>query len=135
MAKAIDNLLSEPQEQHFGVLGGYASLWVDLGTEFHNKHTLAVCKKYNIKLYSTFNSKTKAVFAERVLRTVKGKIYRALTHYNTKNYIQFLQRIVDSYNASPHRGLLGDTPNNVHAMTDPDKIEILADAMYEQFFF
>ena len=101
---------------------------------FHNKLTLAVCRKHNIKHYSKHNRGTKAVYAERVLKTLKSEIYRALTHFNTKNYIQFLERIVASYNASPHRGLLGDNPDRVHAMTDRGKIEKLADDMYEQKF-
>ena len=129
VAKALDTILSQD-----AALGSQPSLWTDEGTEFHNKLTLAVCGKYNIKHYSTHNRGTKAVYAERVLKTLKSKIYRALTHYNTKNYIQFLERIVDSYNASPHRGLLGDNPDRVHAMTDRGKIEKLADDMYEQKF-
>ena len=130
VAKALDTILSQDEP-----LGNVAtSLWTDQGTEFYNKSTLAVCRKYNIKLYSTYNRGTKAVYAERVIKTLKSKIHRTLTHYKSKNYIQFLERIVDSYNASPHRGLLGETPDRVHTMTHRGKIENLADDMYEQKF-
>ena len=129
VAKALDTILTQD-----AALGSRASLWTDEGTEFHTQLTRAVCQKHNINHYSTHNRGTKAVYAERVLKTLKSKLYRALTHFNTKNYIQFLERIVASYNASPHRGLLGDNPDRVHAMTDKGKIEKLADDMYEQKF-
>merc|ERR1739842_226671 len=121
VAKALDTILSQN-----AALGSRPSLGTDEGTEFHNKLTLAVCGKHNIKHYSTHNRGTKAVYAERVLKTLKSKMYRALTHFNTKNYIQFLERIVASYNAAPHRGLLGDNPDRVHAMTDKGIISQLS---------
>ena len=133
VAEALDSILRRD-----AALGspsrGKASLWTDEGKEFHNDITRAVCRKHNMNLYSTHNRGTKAVYAERVLKTLKSKLYRALTHFNTKNYMRFLKRTVASYNASPHRGLLGDNPDRVHAMTDKGKIEKLADDMYEQKF-
>ena len=129
VADALDKILEQEPLGH-----SYTSLWVDLGGEFHNKFTLAVCRKYNIKLYSTYNRGTKAVYAERVLQTLKTKIFRALTHYNSKNYMQFLEGIVKSYNSSSHKGLLGDTPVNVHGMKDRNEIDELSQNMFEQKF-
>lgn len=111
----------------------YTHLWVDRGKEFFSKAGLQVCAKFNVNMYSTL-TRLKAVFAERVIRTLKQKLYRALTHFNTKNYIQYLEPIVSSYNNSPHRGLLGQTPNSVHDMTDRVKISTLARKMYGQKF-
>merc|ERR1712055_380806 len=55
VAMALDTILSQD-----AALGSRASLWTDEGTEFHNKLTLAVCRKHNINHYSTHNRGTKA---------------------------------------------------------------------------
>ena len=46
-----------------------AKLWVDRGSEFHNKTFKSLLKEYETKLYSTY-SDLKAVFIERFNRTL-----------------------------------------------------------------
>ena len=50
-----------------------ANLWTDLGSEFINKQFKKWCGDNDINLYHT-GGESKAVFAERVIRTIKGMI-------------------------------------------------------------
>ena len=96
---------------------GYSRLFTDHGGEFYNKEVNKYLSSKRIKLYSNFSRETKASLAERVLKTIKDKIYRYLTEYNTLSYIDVLPDIVRTYNNSPHKGLgVGQTPAQVHAM-------------------
>ena len=53
-------------------------IWVDQGSEFHNKSFKDFLKINNIKIYSTYNE-GKSVVAERFIRTLKNKIYKHMT--------------------------------------------------------
>ena len=106
-------------------------LWIDRGSEMFNPHFTKVAKTASIKMYATKNYDTKSVYAERHIRTIKSRLYKAMTHFNTRRWIDMLPKIVTSYNLSAHRGLLGLTPNHVHSMKNPTKIRHLANRMYE----
>ena len=84
----------------------------DKGTEFLNKHTQSVFKKFKVHHYTYTNQEIKASFVERVTRTLKQKIYRHFTHNNTYNYIDVLPDMVSSYNAAVHSSH-GKAPNKV----------------------
>ena len=103
---------------------GVSRLNSDEGKEFYNKYVHQYLKRKKIKLYSVHSREIKASIAERVIRTLKSKIYRHLTHNNTLTYINALKDIVTSYNNSPHRGL-GDnqTPAQIHSLTARDDIK------------
>lgn len=77
------------------------NVMTDKGTEF------SVLKKYltqhGIKYYNAENSETKASVAERVIRTIKGRMYRYFTHTATTKFIDKLQDFADAYNSSVHR--------------------------------
>jgi hypothetical protein len=90
---------------------------VDKGGEFKNVATKTYMKEQGINFYTTKNPDTKAAIAERVIRTLKGRIYRYLTHNNTKKYIDILDDVVDSYNSSKHRSI-GMAPNEVTKETE-----------------
>jgi transposase InsO family protein len=78
----------------------------DDGTEFFNKHFKQLMKEYDINLFST-RSDLKAAIAERVIRTIKEKIYRALDN-DVKlgnNWIQILKPVVSSYNHTFHEAI------------------------------
>ena len=125
VANAFQHILHKGE-----IFGRY--LWVDRGGEFFNAHFTKVANDASIKMYATQNYDTKSVYAERHLRTIKSKLYRMMTHLNTRRYIELLPKIVIAYNSSRHRGLLGLTPNYVHKMKNPRQIQLLADRMYEQ---
>ena len=77
-----------------------------------------------IILYSVSSREIKAAIAERFIRTLKGKLFRYMTHQNTKKYIHILPDIINSYNLTQHRGLGGKhTPVEIHRLTDPDEIQ------------
>ena len=100
----------------------------DEGKEFYNKHVNQLLDSKGIVLYSVSSREIKASIAERVIRTIKGKLYRYMSHCNTRHYIDILDEVIDSYNHSSHSGLGNQqTPFHVHHITDPLKIE-------EQFY-
>ena len=47
----------------------------DQGTEFLNRHFWALMKEEDIELYNTYNE-TKASIVERLIRTLKTKMWR-----------------------------------------------------------
>lgn len=94
---------------------GVSRLFTDLGSEFYNQDVKNYLKSKRIKLYSNFSRETKASLAERVIKTIKSKVYKYMTEKNTLRYIDVLQSIVNTYNNSPHRGLgAQQTPAQVH---------------------
>ena len=76
----------------------------DNGTEFYNKPVKDLFKKYNINHYST-HSEMKASLAERVIQTLKNRIYRLFTYRKNKKYIDLLDDLVYSYNKSYHHSI------------------------------
>jgi len=88
------------------------NIQTDKGTEFRNQQLQDVFKNHNINFYTTQDPDTKAAFAERVIRTIKSRIYRYMTLKSTKRYIDVLQDLVTSYNSSKHRSI-GMAPKDV----------------------
>ena len=115
-----------------GTSYNYRYLWVDEGTEFYGEPMATLAKRHNIKLYHVFNRRYKAALVERCIRTFKERLYRIIAHHNTKNYLPFVKSNVDSYNSSPHSGLLNLTPNFVHSITDREILMTLAKLCYKK---
>ena len=65
------------------------------------KEYLADCEIYQ---QVTRNEK-KANYAERVIQTLKKKIYKYLYYHKTHKYIDVLQELVEGYNESYHSGI------------------------------
>ena len=61
-------------------------------------------KSEEIQLYNTYNE-TKASVVERVIRTLKTRMWRYFTAKRTRRYIDVLQDLVGSYNKSKHRSI------------------------------
>ena len=80
----------------------------DQGTEFFNKHFKPLMKEEDIELYNTYNE-TKASIVERLIRTLKTKMWRYFTAKKTMRYIDVLPNLVDSYNHSMHRSIKDET--------------------------
>ena len=112
-AKALNHILSKPESK------GYRRLWTDCGKEFLNRHVARVLEERNIVLYHTVSHEIKVAHAERVIRTLKGRIYRYLTEHGTETYLPVLDKIVTAYNRHQHRGLNMLTPLEVHRYTSP----------------
>ena len=76
----------------------------DQGTKFFNKHFKALLKDKAIELYNTYNE-TKALIVERLIRTLKSRMWRYLTAKKTMRYIYTLPDLVCSYNHTVHRSI------------------------------
>ena len=87
-------------------------LRTDKGTEFTNRAVKKLMRDENIDAYTTKNE-TKANYAERVIRTLKGLVYRYFHHKQTYVYTDVLQQLVDNYNQRPHRSLNGLSPDEI----------------------
>lgn len=82
-------------------------LQTDNGTEFFNTHFQNLMKEYKIIHFSNRSDLTKAAVVERVIRTIKEKIYRALDNDPnlTNDWSLIIQPIVDSYNNTFHSAI------------------------------
>ena len=110
----------------------YSRLWVDRGGEYYNKSVQKILEKHGIKMYSVHNYRVKASYSERVIKTIKIKLYKMFTQFNSYNYIKHLDNVVEAYNNSKHTGLLGMTPNQVHKITDEVALTDLTKKMVNQ---
>lgn len=93
IVKAIEPILAKRNIVH---------VQSDLGKEFYNSKFSTLMKKYNINHYSTYST-LKASICERLIRTIKTKLYRELTAQGSHNWISILNKVMDEYNNSVHR--------------------------------
>ena len=84
----------------------------DDGKEFVNHKLKKFLDSNDINFY-TVKSENKACIVERVIRTLKEKIYRYFTYTKSKKYIDIIDDIVSSYNATYHR-TIKMAPNQVN---------------------
>lgn len=87
------------------------NLQTDQGKEYYNTHFQSLMKKYNINHYSTF-SITKAAICERVIRTLKEKLFKYFTLNGSYRWIDILPEIVRNYNNQRH-SVIGMKPSQV----------------------
>ena len=78
--------------------------WVDRGSEFYNNKFKSFREKNDIEMCSTYNE-GKSVVAERVIKTLKNKIYKHMTTIGKNGYFNDLDDIVDEYNNSIHSSI------------------------------
>ena len=76
-------------------------------------------RKKKLFANSEYSQETKASVCERAIPTLKHKIYRDPTAHNMLEYLSVLNSLVSAYNNTPHRGLKGKTPSQVHMLSDP----------------
>ena len=77
-------------------------IWIDKGSELHNRSMKSWLGKNDIEMYSTHNE-GKSVVAERFIRTIKNTIYKHMTSISKNVYIDKLDDIVNEYNNTKHR--------------------------------
>lgn len=90
----------------------------DEGGEFVNRTVLNFLNAEGVRHY-IIKSDKKACVVERVIRTLKERIFRYFTFTGTQRYINHLQDFVDSYNNSYHR-TIKMTPNEVTVENEKD---------------
>ena len=83
----------------------------DSGKEFLNSKVQHFFKRNNIHHFTTSNE-VKAHLAERVIRTLRSRLKRLITHTQNNSYIDQLQDIVGAYNDSLHSSI-GMAPSRV----------------------
>ena len=93
------------------------NLRTDKGTEFKNRAVKKLLSDEDINHYTTKNE-TKANYAERVIRTLKGLTYRYFIHRQTYKYTDVLPGLVGNYNKRPHSSLKGLAPIEVTAQNE-----------------
>jgi transposase InsO family protein len=123
--QAFDEILSE-------VVWTTSRLVTDDGSEFTNKTLKQYLASKNIQRYSTYNKIIKVSPAERVIKTVKVKLYKYMHYTKSMRYIDHLQDIVFAYNVSIHTSLVGHTPFDVYLLHDPLEISDLLVKMYKK---
>lgn len=87
-------------------------LQTDQGKEFDNKYMSTLYRIYNIEHF-TVKSPFKAAIVERLNRTLKEKIYKYFTAYNTTRWIDILPSVTNQYNNRKHR-TIGCSPASVN---------------------
>jgi len=89
-------------------------LWVrtDKGKEFLNKSFQDALKREGIQFQVCKNPDVKCSIIERVIRTIREKVYKYFTARNTYRFVNVLPKIVKSYNNTVHR-TIGMAPSQV----------------------
>ena len=108
-AEAIKSIFVDISSQP----GGWTPQTVvfDEGLEFYNKYVDMLFAQYNVHSYSIKTS-TKAGAAERGNRTIKSMIWKYFTEFNTKTWVDQLERFQSTYNNTYHR-IIKRAPNKV----------------------
>lgn len=109
-----------------------SALVTDQGLEFYANRMQKYFKDLNINHYST-KSEIKASLAERGIRTVKTRLFKALTHANTFRWIDKLPKIIEGINHSVNR-TLGRTPASIQPGDLQDR-RVLMPGKYTKFKF
>ena len=87
-------------------------LYCDKGLEFKNKTVKTYLRTMDVDIHFAENSDTKACCAERLIRTLKTRLWRYFTHVGNHRYVDVLHKIVDGYNKTYHRSI-ETTPQSV----------------------
>ena len=75
----------------------------DQGTEYTNKIFQNYLKSKKNNFFTNKNIAIKASIVERVIRTVKARLFRFFTHNNTRRWLEALPEIVHAYNHTIHK--------------------------------
>ena len=96
MVSAFKHLLSHmPMLPH--------RIFSDKGTEFKNSQLKALFKEEEIAKHESVHSSVKASVAERMIRTIKQRLYRFFSQKQTLNWTGVVEQIVDGINHSRSR--------------------------------
>lgn len=104
VAKAMENIFRQSKRIP-------KKLVTDNGKEYYNASFQNLMKTHKIHHYSTF-SILKASIAERVIRTIKEKLFRLFTLNGNHRWIDLLEEVVNTYNNTKHR-TIGMKPKDV----------------------
>jgi len=77
----------------------------DKGLEFTARSVRDVLKKFNEQFREIRNPDAKAAVVERVIQTIKHRLWRYFTYKNTRRFVDGLPIIVESYNNTLHSSI------------------------------
>ena len=80
------------------------NLYSDSGSEYTSKVFNAFLKKEKVDHFYS-RSDTKSSMAERVIKTIKGKLFKYMEENNTTKWVSVLQDFVHAYNNSFHTSI------------------------------
>lgn len=98
------------------------TLAADKGSEMRNKHFINFCRVRKINFFHNHTS-VHLPFVERFNRTIQNKIYKHLSEFETKRYIDRLNEFETSYNGSFHRAV-GMAPEEADMPQNHEKVAI-----------
>ena len=98
-------------------------LRTDAGGEYKTRGLKSFLKENNIKHFFTQNE-LKASYAERVIKTIRSRIFRYFTHRRTEKWVDILADITTSYNNTIHSSIKM-TPSSVTRENSPALIKSL----------
>ncbi len=90
----------------------------DSGLEFKAKASLEMFAKFKIKHFTSSNL-SKASLAERAIKTVKGRLMKAMHARNSYVWYDLLPKITNSYNSAVH-SVIGMPPSQVTEANEVD---------------
>ena len=93
ITNAFQKILDKSNHKH--------KIWLDKGGRFYNRSMKSWLEKNGIEMYSTHNE-GKFIIAERLMRTLKNKIYKYMTSVLKNIYIDESDDIVNKYNSRYH---------------------------------
>ena len=93
------------------------TIWSDHGTEYYCKPVQTYLKAQNIHHYTT-GHETKCAVAERVLKSIKNRLFRYMTKNQTHSWVNVLESITDAYNHAYNRSIKL-SPSEALKMDDP----------------
>ena len=110
----------------------YSRIFSDKESGLYSNLVKTFLEKHKKRVYTNSSYEQKNSVTERNLKTLKSKIYRYLTHYNTYNYLPVLQDIVSSINNSSHSSLKDNkmTPNILHEIDNPQYLRYFFKKMF-----
>ena len=88
-------------------------LRTDKGTEFLNRYVEKYLKDVGVKHFETQNQ-PKSSYAERAIRTIKGRLTRYMSYKQSHRWIEALREVTRSYNNTYHRSIK-QTPASVRS--------------------
>lgn len=109
----------------------------DRGNEFLGSPFKKLLTEYKIYLYSTYSEK-KACMVERLIRTIKTRMWKHFSLSGSYRYLDVLDSIVDDYNNTKHR-TIKMAPNQVSSENEKQLLETvynykIVDKQKQKFF-
>ena len=121
--KKTPDCVVKAMAQVFRELGPCDKIQVDKGTEFKGSFKREMATR-GIHLFTSENDDIKCSMVERVIRTIKGRVWRLFRHRNSTKYVDKLKDIVAAYNNSEHSAH-GRAPSDVSQANSLEIFEAL----------